>query len=78
MSEILTRVEIDANTGEQTIIELTSEEIAAIQAEKAQFAEQEEARIAAEQAMQALKESARAKLVAGQPLTAEEAATIVI
>jgi hypothetical protein len=78
MSEILTRVEIDANTGEQTIIELTSEEIAAIQAEKAQFAEQEESRIAAEQAMQALKESARAKLVAGQPLTAEEAATIVI
>jgi hypothetical protein len=78
MSEILTRVEIDAITGEQTVIELTSEEITLIEAEKAQFAQDEESRTATLNAFNALKESARSKLVAGQPLTAEEAATIVI
>ncbi len=39
---------------------------------------QETAREADEAAKAALKESAKAKLIAGQPLTAEEAAVLVI
>jgi hypothetical protein len=77
-TEKLTRTEINCETGEVTIVELTAEEIAAMKA----FEAEQEVRKAEEetkaQALAALKDSARAKLVAGEPLTEEEAATIVL
>jgi hypothetical protein len=57
---------------------LTAEEIAAMEAAAAQAATEAAEREAAAEALAALKASARAKLVAGTPLTEEEAATLVI
>jgi len=56
----------------------TAEEIAAMEAAAAQAATEAAEREAAAEALAALKASARAKLVAGTPLTEEEAATLVI
>lgn len=78
MTETLTKIVVDCSTGEQSVVPLTAEEIAQREADAAAFAEAEAARVAAEEAKAALKESAKAKLVAGQPLTAEEAAVLVI
>jgi hypothetical protein len=73
-----TRIEINCETGEESIIELTAEEIAQREADAlAAAAQQEEAAQAAE-ALAALKASAKAKLISGQPLTSEEADTLVI
>jgi hypothetical protein len=77
MSE-LTKVIIDCATGQQTIIPLTAQEIAERDQMAAAAAEEQEAREAAATATAALKESAKAKLIAGEPLTAEEAAVLVI
>ena len=73
-----TRIEINCETGVESVIELTDEEIAQMEASAAKF---EADRLAAETAAEelaALKTSAKAKLVAGQPLTAEEASVLVI
>ena len=78
MSDTPTRIEVNCATGVVTEIPLTAKEIAerdqmiaAAEAEKA-ARDAEDARVAA------LKESAKAKLIAGEPLTAEEAAVLVI
>lgn len=68
----------DGETNTWSEIELTPEEVADIQAQAAAVQAAEAERIAAEEALAALKASARAKLIAGEPLTKEEAATIVI
>jgi hypothetical protein len=78
-----TRVEVCCdpaceNYNVQQSIPLTAEEIAANEAAAAAFAAAEEARVQAEEALAALKASAKAKLIAGQPLTAEEADTLVL
>ena len=73
-----TRLEINCETGEESIIELTDAEIAEVEAAAEAAAEERAAEVAAAEALAALKASARAKLVAGQPLTEEEAATLVI
>ena len=78
-----TRVEVCCdpaceNHNVQQVIELTAEEIAQRESDAlAAAAQQEEAAQAAE-ALAALKASAKAKLIAGTPLTAEEADTLVI
>lgn len=59
-------------------IELTDAEVADLEVQAAQAQADRIAREAEEQALAALKASARAKLIAGQPLTEEEAATIVL
>ena len=78
MADTPTKVIVDCSTGERTIVELTAEEIA----EREQMAAEAEAQRLAEEeaaaALQALKDSAKAKLVAGEPLTAEEADTLVL
>ena len=71
-------VEVNCETGEVTERPLTAEEIAQREADAAAFAAAEAERTAAAEALAALKASAKAKLVAGQPLTEEEAATLVI
>lgn len=78
-----TRVEVCCdpsceNHGVEQIIELTPQEIAQMEADAAASTEAEARRVAAQEALEALKTSARAKLVAGTPLTEEEAATLVI
>jgi hypothetical protein len=73
-----TRLEINCETGEESIIELTDAEIAQMEADALAAAEEQAAREAEAEALAALKASARAKLVAGTPLTEEEAATLVI
>jgi hypothetical protein len=78
MTERLTKISIDASTGIETITELTDEEMAQVELDRAKALEEFEAEQSRRSAQDALKESAKAKLVAGQPLTAEEAATIVI
>ena len=78
MTQALTKVVIDCETGVQSVVELTTEEIAQREADAIAFAAAEAERTAAAEALAALKESARAKLIAGQPLTEEEAATIVL
>ena len=73
-----TAIEINCETGEVTERPLTADEIAANEAAAAQA---EADRLAAEAEAQAkaeLKASAKAKLIAGQPLTAEEADTLIL
>ena len=73
-----TRIEINCETGVESIIELTDAEVAQMEAD-AQAAEARKAEEdAAARALADLKASARAKLVSGTPLTSEEAATLVI
>lgn len=73
-----TRIEIDCSTGIESVIELTDAEIAQMEADAAAAAERKAEEDAAAEALAALKTSARAKLVAGTPLTEAEAATLVI
>ena len=74
----LTAIEVNCATGEVTERPLTAEEIAQREADAAAYAAQKAADDAAVEAKAALKTSARAKLVAGTPLTEEEAATLVL
>ena len=78
MADTPTKLIVDCSTGERKTIPLTAAEIA----EREQMAQEAEAqRLAEEQAaadLQALKDSAKAKLIAGEPLTAEEADTLVL
>lgn len=78
MADTPTKVIVDCASGETTVVPLTAEEIA----EREQMAAEAEAQRVAEEeaaaALQALKDSAKAKLIAGEPLTAEEADTLVL
>ena len=78
MSDTLTSVDINCTTGEVTERPLTAEEIAQREADIAAAAIREAEETAAAEALAALKASAKAKLIAGTPLTEEEAATIVL
>jgi len=62
----------------ESIIPLTKAEIAEREAMAVQAAEEQAARDAEVQALAGLKASAKAKLIAGEALTAEEADTLVI
>jgi hypothetical protein len=73
-----TRIEINCTTGVESIIELTDAEVAQMETDAAAYAVVEAERVATAEALAALKVSAKAKLVAGTPLTEEEAATLVI
>jgi hypothetical protein len=70
-----TKIVVNCETGETTVVTLTSEEIAQREADAAAFAQAEAERVAAEEAAQAAKESANAKLAA-LGLTAEEIAAL--
>jgi len=78
MSDVLTKVVVDCSTGESQVLPLTPEEIAQREADQAAYAVAEAERQAQADALAALKASAKAKLVAGEPLTAEEADTLVL
>jgi hypothetical protein len=81
MTDTPVKIVIDLSKPEgerEQIIPLTAEEIAQREADAAQAAQEQAEREAAAEALAALKASAKAKLIAGQPLTAEEADTLVI
>ena len=78
MADRPTKLIVDCSSGERTIVELTDSEIEEREAMAAQAAQDEADRQAAADALQALKDSAKAKLIAGEPLTAEEADTLVL
>ncbi len=69
----LKKVIIDVVTGTTTEVDLTPEEIAEIEAAAAERAALDAAQAAEDAAREALKASAKAKLVAGEALTEEEA-----
>lgn len=78
MSEVLTKVVVDCSTGISEVVPLSAEEIAQREADAAAYAIEQAERVAQAEALAALKASAKAKLIAGEPLTAEEADTLVI
>ena len=78
MTESLYKTVVDCTTGVQEQVPYTEEEILEHQQLVAVFQEQEAERVAAAEALATLKASAKAKLIAGEPLTAEEADTLVI
>ena len=78
MDDILTAIEVNCETGEVIERQLTAEEIAQREADAIVFAEQKAEEEAADFAKAELKASAKTKLMAGLPLTAEEADVLVI
>lgn len=78
MSDTQKTVEINCETGEVTERLLTPEEISQREADAAAFAEQRAAEEVAAIEKAELKASAKTKLMAGLPLTAEEADVLVI
>ena len=78
MSDILTKIVVNCETGEQEILPLSAEEISQREADMLAYAAQKAEEDAAAAAKAELKASAKAKLIAGQPLTAEEADVLVI
>jgi hypothetical protein len=71
-------IEVNCTTGEVVERLLTAEELSANEAVAAQAEADRLAQEEAASALAALKASARAKLVAGQPLTEEEAGVLVL
>jgi hypothetical protein len=78
MSDVPKKLVVNVADGTSQYIDLTPAEIAQRDQDAAAYAEQQAIREAEAEAKEALKVSAKAKLVAGEPLTAEEAAVLVI
>ena len=78
MSEQLTKIIVDCATGKQTILPLTASEIAQRDQDAAAYTEWKTQQEAEAEKLAELRASAKAKLTAGEPLTDEEAAAIVI
>lgn len=75
--EVLMKLIVNCETGEQQYVPLTTEELAQRELDRTAYEEAEAARVAAEEATKALRQSAITKLMAAEPLTAEEAALMV-
>ena len=73
-----TKLMVNVLTGEEVYSEMSNEEAEEFDRTAAQTALEEDQRAEAAQALADLKASAKAKLIAGEPLTAEEADTLVI
>jgi hypothetical protein len=73
----LTKIIVNCETGVTEVVDLTAEEIAQLEADQAQAELDREAQVTEAARIEALKVSARAKLVAGEVLTADEAALII-
>lgn len=78
MSNTPKKLIVDVEKGTQTYVDLTPAEIAERDQLAAKAADDAAKAEAEAQAKAALKESAKAKLTAGEPLTEEEAAAIVL
>jgi uncharacterized coiled-coil DUF342 family protein len=73
----LTKIVVNCETGVTEEIELTPAEIAELEAAQAQAELDRAAGEAEASRLAALKTSAKAKLVAGEPLTTEEASLLI-
>ena len=73
----LTKIVVNCETGVTEEIELTPAEIAELEASQAQAQLDRAAAEAEASRLAALKTSAKAKLVAGEPLTTEEASLLI-
>ena len=78
MSDVPKKLIVDVAAGTSQYINLTPAEIAQRDQEAAAASEAQATREAEAEAKEVLKASARAKLVAGETLTEEEAAVLVI
>jgi hypothetical protein len=78
MSDVPKKLVVDVAAGTSQYIDLTPAEIAQRDQDAAAASEAQAIREAEAEAKEALKASARAKLVAGETLTEEEAAVLVI
>ena len=78
MAEKMTKIIFDATAKTTEVVDLTDAEVTEYHEQVARDAADRVEQEAAAQALVDLKTSARAKLVAGEPLTEEEAATLVI
>ena len=72
------KIVVDCATGVVTEVELTAEEIQQRELDAIAAATAKSEQDAKDKALADLKASAKAKLISGQPLTAEEADTLVI
>jgi len=73
----LTKIVVNCETGITEEVELTAEEIAELEAARTQALADREAAEAEAARIEALKVSAKAKLVSGEKLTAEEASLLI-
>lgn len=71
-------IEVNCETGEVIERPLTPEEITQSEIDAAAFAARQAEEEASTNALVALKNSAKAKLIAGEPLTEDEASVLVI
>jgi hypothetical protein len=78
MAEKMIKAVFDCATGTSEYIELTEEEVAVVLTQQAEAAAATIARETETARLETIKESAKAKLIAGKPLTEEEAAVIVL
>lgn len=78
MTDTPVKVVVDCESGLTAVVPLSAEEIAQRDADAQAAIEAQAVREAEEAALAALKASAKAKLIAGEPLTAEEADTLVL
>lgn len=78
MTDIPKKLVVDIETGIKQYINYTAEEIQQQELDAIAHATAKAEEEAQAEALAALKASARAKLIAGQPLTEEEAAVLVI
>jgi hypothetical protein len=78
MSDVPKHAIIEVGTGTIRYVDFTPEEIQQRELDAIQFATEKSERDAQQAAKDALKVSAKEKLIAGQPLTAEEAETLII
>jgi glyoxylate carboligase len=77
MSEVATKVIVDCSTGESSIVPLTEAELEQRELDRISFETAEAERLAAEEALATLKASAKAKLIAGEPMTEAEASVLL-
>ena len=77
MSETLTKVVVNCADGTSQYIPLSAEEIAQREADRLTWEAAEAERLAAEEALATLKASAKAKLIAGEPMTEAEATALI-
>lgn len=78
MTDTPKKLIVDLESGTQQYVDLTTEEIQQRELDAIAFATEQAEREAAAEALATLKASAKAKLVAGEALTAEEAETLVL
>ena len=74
----MSKITISKPNNEEEVRDMTSEEQAQYDADMVQLASQKEAEENAKAEKETLKTSAKAKLIAGEALTEEEANTIVL